>query len=282
MARDPHRSRLLRKLAEQLLAQVPKELLTSSRADLSTSLVRQWLTCDGHATLIFGQQQHYLRPALGPGDELRFDLQPVSLAPWLRHCMVDWELGEEEMRRAIRQLNLGQAAQIENRKGDLLRLWVDPQKRSKGIELLKSSQPTQASPGRDYIKLARHQIETLFGKRIAATDKEDLVAALVRQWASHNHHALILAPQAKFHIVLTPEPDGGTKITTKTLKTSLPRKLRDCGLSPEEVLHFIHLLNLGLTPEITDEQGRRCLVRTDPINADVIMNEIVRPPGPHS
>jgi hypothetical protein len=276
MARDRNRSRLLRQLAECLMAQVPEELLTSPRPDLSTSLVRQWLTYDSHATLLFGDEQHYFRPALGPGGELRYDFHPEPVGAWLRQCMRDWEFGADELGTAIRHLNLGQSAPIENRRGEFLRMWVNPQERSKGIERLGPHPPPGAPPERNYAKFARDQIEALFGEHIGKLEKEDLAAALVRQWALHDGHALILTPKAKFHIVVTPVPDG-TQMTVRTLTTGFPQKLLDCGLAPEEIPPLLHLLNLGLTPEVTDEHGRRCQLLTDPKNAEVRMREVAPP-----
>jgi hypothetical protein len=259
------------------MAQVPEEFLTSPRPDLSISLVRQWLTYDGHAALIFGNEQHYFRPAPGPGSELHFDLHRVPVGAWIRQSMSDWDFGAEELGKAIRQLNLGQSAQIENRRGEFLRLWINPKERTKGIEKLGPPSPAAVSVDRNFAKFAQGQIDTIF-EQIGDREKEDLTAALVRQWALHDGHALILTPRAKYHILLTLLPDG-TKVTTSVLTTSFPQKLLDCGLAPEDIPPFLHVLNLGLTPEITDEQGRRCQVLTDPKNANVYMKE-VPPPSP--
>lgn len=279
MARDHNRSRLLRQLAEHLMAQVPEALVTSTRADLSTSLVRQWLTYDNHATLIFGAEQHYFRPGAATGTVLPFDLERVAVDTWFRQCMEDWDFGEEELSRAIRHLNLGQCAQLENQRGQFLRLWVNPQTRSKGVEVL-GPHVTDRIPRQQLLqKIALREIESLFGARASAAAKEDLIAAVVRQWTLHDDHALILTHDAKYHLVLTPQPDGMTQATRKPLATSLPRKLLDCGLTPEEVAQFLHVLNLGLAPEITDEQGRRCRVVIDPRTAAVGMELVYPPPG---
>lgn len=275
MARDRNRSLLLRQLAESLIAQVPEELLTSPRPDLSTSLVRQWLTYDGHATLIIGNEQHYFHPAPGPGGELRFDFHRAPVDAWLRQCMREWDCDDDEWVRAIRQLNLGQSAQIETRRGEFLRLWIDPKDRSKGVERLGANPPAAAPGQRNFTAVAQRQIETIF-EQIGDLEKADLIAALLRQWALHDGHALILTPKAKFHIVVTLIPEG-IHVTTKTLKTSLPEKLLRCGLAPEDIPPFLHVLNLGLTPEVIDERGRRCRTLTDPKNAKVYMNEVPPP-----
>lgn len=275
MARDRNRSLWLRQLADTLMAQVPEAVLTSPRPDLSTSVVRQWLTYDGHATLIFGADQHYLRPAHGPGGEARFDCHLVPVDAWLRKCMSEWDCSNEVLVRAIRQLNLGQSAQVENRRGEYLRLWVNPKDRSKGIERLGPTPPAAAPGERNLAAVARHQIETLF-EHLGEREKEDLAAALVRQWALHDGHALLLTPKAKVHIVVTLVPQG-TEMTTRTLATSLPQKLLNCGLAPEDIPPLLHVLNLGLPLEVTDERGCRCQILTDPKNARVYMNEVPPP-----
>lgn len=122
MARDRDRSRKLRQLADKLMAQVPETLFSASAADLSTSLVRQWLTGDGHATLIFGPQQHYFRVRFDTNGEVRLDLHLAPIAPWFSAVARDWEIDEEELHKAVGQMNLGQSAQVENRRGEPLRL----------------------------------------------------------------------------------------------------------------------------------------------------------------
>src|SRR5207247_1480357 len=94
---------------------------------------------DGHAALIFGPEQHYFRPAAGSGGELRFDLHRVPVDAWFRQVMREWDFGDDELAKAIRQLNIGQSARIDNRRGEFLRLWINPRERTRGIERLDPS-----------------------------------------------------------------------------------------------------------------------------------------------
>jgi hypothetical protein len=277
MATDRNRSRLLRRLAEEIVAQIPDEVLTSARPDLATSLARQWLTYDGHATLIVGEEQHYYQPAIGPAGELRFNHHPVPIGTWFRGCMEDWEFGEEELGRAVRQLNIGQAAGIENRRGAFLRLWVNPRERSRGVEQLGPRNPNSTPAVRDYAKIARRQIDSIYPEQMDPRDKADLVASVARQVQLHDGHALILRPKSKFHIVLAPQPDGMLQVSCESKPTPLFGKLLRCGLTPDEAAHLLHLINLGMTPEVTDELGRRCRVVAEPKTGKVSFELVGQP-----
>lgn len=273
MARDPQRSRRLRQLADRLLAGVPDELLTSPRAELATSLVRQWQTYDDHATLVLGGEQHYFKAAVDSGDELQVGHFRVDAAVWFAQCARDHDLDEGQLREAVRQLNVGQSAEVRNRRGEPLRLWANPKDRQKGIEALN---PRAPAPGTapDYAKVARSAVESVAGATPGAGAKEELAASLVRQWAAADGHAVLLTPKAKLHIIAAPQPGGLVSVETRTLATSLPRKLRSCGLTDEGVARLLRLVNLGQAPVVTDEQGRRCQVRVDPRSAEVWLEVI--------
>src|SRR3954470_16682332 len=68
MARKNTHSRVLRQLAEDLVRRVALvlEVTEDQRDELVTSLVRQWTTYDGRATLFLGGQQFYLDIARTP------------------------------------------------------------------------------------------------------------------------------------------------------------------------------------------------------------------------
>jgi hypothetical protein len=55
-------SRLLRQLAEELVQTMAEEgeIHPSTQGDFATSLVRQWITYDGNATLFLSERQIYL------------------------------------------------------------------------------------------------------------------------------------------------------------------------------------------------------------------------------
>jgi hypothetical protein len=60
-------TRALRQLADDLLRSLlPEDVPDFPRQDFVTSLVRQWITYDGHATLFVGDDQVYARKGTGP------------------------------------------------------------------------------------------------------------------------------------------------------------------------------------------------------------------------
>lgn len=278
MARDRDRSRKLRQLADKLMAQVPETFFSASAADLSTSLVRQWLTGDGHATLIFGPQQHYFRVRFDTNGEVRLDLHLAPIAPWFSAVARDWEIDEEELHKAVGQMNLGQSAQVENRRGEPLRLSLNAKERRHSIEALgprhkPATRPAVNGPA----MIAREHIEHLFADRISPAAKKDLVASLLRQWGSNAGHAVLVAPTARFHIILTSRAEGGSQVTCKKIPSNLLKKLQACGCTHEKALELVDGLNRGQTPEIIDERGRRCRIFADPRTARVCMIEVPSP-----
>jgi hypothetical protein len=286
MAHDHSRSRILRDMAEQITAQMPDELLSSPRPDLATSLVRQWQTYDGHASLIYGppgqRYQHYFRPEFAAdGAPLRFGQLHSPIDDWFRGCTEDWDFGEEELPRAIRHLNLGQSALVDSRTGAFLRLSINPKDRTRRIERLGPAEgpPAADQLDRNLLRAARRLVDSIFRGPLDDLSRDDLAASLRRQLTTHDGHALFLTAAAKFHVTERRRPDGMREVAVRTLRTGLPEKLRACGLGPDDVEHFLHLLNLGLTPEVTDEHGRRCRAVTEPKTANVGL-ELLDPTGP--
>ena len=62
MPKRKFNSRALRRLAEELIQRIAQdqEIPEGEREDFATSLVRQWITYDGNATVFLGEQQVYL------------------------------------------------------------------------------------------------------------------------------------------------------------------------------------------------------------------------------
>jgi hypothetical protein len=279
MGRRLNRSQTLRYLANQFLAGLPDDGLTSPRADLSTSLVRQWLTNDDHATLFIGDEQHYLRPSIKSEDSAAIDGNRVGAGSWFRQIMRDWEVDEPTLREGIRQLNIGQSATVENRRGEFLRLWVRAKERSRGVEPLSKSLQRPAAARRDLAKIARDQVDDVFEGGLDPTIRGELVGSIVRQWTANDGHALILTPSAKVQFIVRPKADGGTDVIQKRLDSNLPQKLGSCGVPADDLPYFLHAINLGQAVEVTDESGRRVRVEVDPVNATVGMRLVLARPA---
>lgn len=130
-------SRALRQLAKELVQVLAEEgeVEEDQQADLATSLVRQWITYDGNATLFLGEQQVYIvlgKTPLGKPHPI-----PDAAPPgWLKRISGDWKIDPHDLPDIIEQLNRGQSAEVANGEDIPLQLWVNPRERSKGVEPL--------------------------------------------------------------------------------------------------------------------------------------------------
>jgi hypothetical protein len=276
MAREQSRSQVLRNLADAFLATVSDDDLTSSRAELATSLVRQWITNNSRAVLYLGEKAHFLRVEFdGSRAELYDNVKP-NASVWFRQDMRDWEIDEDVYREGIRQLNIGQSAIIENRRGEYLRLWVNPEGR--GIEALSKSlmMPPGAVPMRDFSKLARDRLEEILGSDVDAQTREELVASIVGQWARHGGRAIIVVSNAEFQFTVRPSTDGTELLVTES-PTDIPEMLRSIGVGVDELQHLFRAINLGHIVEFTDRQGQRSRIKADPVNGIVAIERDLPP-----
>ena len=118
----------LRKLAETELAKCFKGLDDALLNDLATSLVRQWLTYDGHAGLVTSTHQCWFR-LVPTGDSLDVVVSQAE-GHWGRTLSRDWHVGEEEIPGLLHQLNLCQSASWRTTDGRTIRLGIDPKERT--------------------------------------------------------------------------------------------------------------------------------------------------------
>jgi hypothetical protein len=137
------RSKQTRRIAENLVNQfLSSNHSESDSTDLTNSLVRQFQTYDGHAGLFtikssFWYQRYDASPdSVG---EVRVDMteSPGCIVDVFRR---DWSLESDLDERLINDLNLKQSAECVNCRGQRLRMWVDPRKRTVGIEEIKDDE----------------------------------------------------------------------------------------------------------------------------------------------
>ena len=118
----------LRKLAETELAKCFKGLDDGVMNDLATSLVRQWLTYEGHAGVVTSTHQCWFRlVSMEDSPEV-----VVSQAEWHwgRTLSRDWHVDDEEIPGLLHQLNLCQSVLYRTAVGLTIRLWVEPEERA--------------------------------------------------------------------------------------------------------------------------------------------------------
>jgi hypothetical protein len=121
------RQNALRNVAEAELDRRLGELDLRLREELATSLVRQWITCDGHAGLVTPSGHFWFRMIRTDGGvEVGFDAQPPRFVDSLR----EWKVPEDEIPDLLHQLNLRQRASCQSQEGNHLRLRMVPNERT--------------------------------------------------------------------------------------------------------------------------------------------------------
>jgi hypothetical protein len=118
----------LRKLAETELAMCFSGLDDALLNDLATSLVRQWLTNDGHAGLVTSTHQCWFR-LVTTGDSLEVVVSQAE-GGLGRILSRDWHVDDEEIPGLLHRLNLCQSVLYRTAVGPTIRLWVEPKVRA--------------------------------------------------------------------------------------------------------------------------------------------------------
>lgn len=265
MSKRKINSRALRQLAEELFERVAgdDEFPEGERADFVTSLVRQWITYDGHATLFLGNRQVYLVLSRTPLGKPVVVPEP-GLHGWTRQLTQDWKIDPDYLPDLLDQLNRGQSAEAVNGDGIPLRLWVNPQERGRGVEpLVKEDIPPGAA--RDYRKIAAGELVRHFGDELGPEETDELACSVASQWRRFDGHAsLFIDGRTVFHFKITEHGGGMCEVVTRQLPIDLDAVLSDCGLSPDVFPEVIARLNLGQPIEFRDRQGVRTRLWHDP------------------
>jgi hypothetical protein len=276
-------SRALRQLAEELLERVAggDDIPEGERADFATSLVRQWITYDGSATVFVGEQQVYLVLGQTPLGNPCVILEP-ALHGWVNRLREDWKISADDLPEVLDQLNRGQSAEVVNGDGVPLRLWVNPREKSQGVEPLVQG---EFRPGRkrDYCKIAATQLEQQFGDGLDPEEMDELAWSVAKQWQQHDGHAcLFLDGHRQLHFKLTEHGDGTCEVVASRLSVDLATALSALGLPPEALPELTTRINLGQEVEFRDGHGTLCVLWHDPKARRLCVREAgpARPPVP--
>lgn len=265
MPQSKFNSRVLRQLAENLLDSVAEdeEIPDDERNDCVTSLVRQWITYDGNATVFLGDQQIYLVLGKTPLGQPCIVPAP-ALGRWTKQLTQDWKIDPDDFPDIFEQLNRGQSAEVINSDGVPLRLWVNPKERSRGVEpLVKENVPPGAK--RDYRKIAANQLEQAFAESLDPQEIEALACSVAKQWQQYEGHAcLFIDGHQQFHFKLTEHGDGGCDVVTRQLRIDLEPVLASYGFTPDVLSEVIARINLGQEIEFRDRNGVRSRLWHDP------------------
>jgi hypothetical protein len=257
--------RELREIAEDIYDKIAAEagFPDSERADLVTSIVRQWVTCDGHATLLADERRQVFlvvkKTPLGTKD---------VAVEWRRAdwsgFIADWKIDPDEMPAIVHQLNRGQGAETITGDGRPLRVYVDPEKGTHGVEALDEDKRPRP-PQRNYHKLATDMVSKHLGHRVAARLKEDLVLSVVRQWRRFNGHACVFISECRqLTLVLTEQSDGGTHINATQGPSNVGNYLVSLGFQPRDLPDVLERINLGQKVKFVDRKGVPSTLTHDP------------------
>jgi len=121
----------LRNVAEAELDSRLGDLDSRLKQELATSLVRQWLTNDGHAGLVTQSNHYWFRMIRTDGGfEVGFDAQPPRFIDQLRGA----DVAEEQIPGLLHELSLCQSAQCQTQDGKSIRLRMIARERTLLIE----------------------------------------------------------------------------------------------------------------------------------------------------
>ena len=123
---NPIRQFPFREIAEKTLARYFGKLEADLRDELATSLVRQWVSNDGHAGIITPTHQFWLQ-VVPRSDGVEVRCRPVK-RNWGRVLSQKWDLSEDEIPGLFHQLNLCQSVLCRNADGRTIRMRVEPKK----------------------------------------------------------------------------------------------------------------------------------------------------------
>jgi hypothetical protein len=257
-------SRGLRRLAEEITRELAEvyEITESDQEDFTTSLVRQWITYGGNATLFLEEQQ--INFFLGQTPLGKPRVQPEPGRPgWVNQLTQDWKISSEQIPDILNLLNRGQSAEVTNAVGLPLRVWVNPKERSKGVESLVK-EPLPPGWKRDYHKIAADILKDQLGYEVDEVEMEALTCSVAKQWRENEGHACLFLEKDQLVFQFIEKGDGNCSVNARRQNATLEPLLCSLGFAPEIVPEVIARINLCQEIEFRDRQGVLSRLRHDP------------------
>lgn len=274
MPRKKFNSRFLRQFAEELVEQLAQEFDIHDREDITTSLVRQWITYDGHSTLFLRDQQLYFKLGNTPSGKPALAYEPNNPA-WIKWLKEDWKLSPDDLPDIFHQLNCGQSAEVVNGDGGALRLWVEPKEGRKGVERLGENPVPVVSKNDYYRRVAVHELEQHLGIDMDADEMDQLACSLAKQWQQYEGHAsLFIEGDEQFVFTLT-HTDGGCNVNATKKKVCIESLLSTFGFASDVLPDVISRINLGQEIGFQDKNGIACLLWHDPRERRICVKPIM-------
>ena len=224
-----------------------------TKRNLLPLLVRQWITYAGQATLFVSGQQINFVLGKTPLGKPRIDAELVQPG-WLERLQEDWKIAAEGLPDVLEQLNRGQSAEVVNSEGLPLRLWVNPQQKSRGVEPLVP-QPVASQPSRDHRKIAADLLRRELGMSVDAEEFAALTASVAQQWQKYQGHACLFVDEEQMILTLVELPEGNCRVETGYLSVTLDPVLRSLGIADDVIPTVIARLNLDQEFDFQDVNG---------------------------
>jgi len=264
MPKQKFDSRTLRGMAEDIVGQIVDDgFSVGERADLVTSLVRQWATYDGHAAMLLGENAFFLELGHTPLGRPSAHSEPGPKL-WLRQVAIEWNVDLDDLVDVRNQLNRGQSAEVVTSDGLPLRLSVNPSERKFSVEPLGPLPPPLAG-GRDYHKIAMNILVPRFAADLGPKETEALAASVARQWQRFDGHAcLLVGGREQIHFKLTEEAGGGCHVQESVYSVNVGGLLGPLGVAAADFPSVIARLNLGETVEYRTPDGVPSRLWQDP------------------
>jgi hypothetical protein len=124
----------LREIAQGRLSNLIGESVDEQQfEELVTSVVRQWVTYDKHAGLVFDNGNVWLNLLHKGGSHYDVGVNKTQGRPFLP-LLRSRDIEVEDTAEMLHRLNLSQSVELTNAAGERFKLWVNPRERQLGID----------------------------------------------------------------------------------------------------------------------------------------------------
>jgi hypothetical protein len=279
MSRRRKNNRVLREFAHQVFDQmvekgafIPEEV----RPDLATSIVRQWTTFDGHATLFINNWQFNLvlvqSDAADPA--ARCEAAPNKHAADLE---TTWMVDPSSFGQLFERLNVGQAADVVNRDGVALHISLNPKERRLTVETVERTPPVTTSLQEVELKIAQDLLLSRFGSSIDPKLREVLARSVAEQWFRFEGAASLFPnPRTEHHFRLTRQASG-CKVRASKFDVHLDAALGELGVHPLMIAEAIERFTFGISFEYVSAAGVPAKLWHDPRARRIVQEQRPRP-----
>jgi hypothetical protein len=127
----PAKSHVLRAIAASSLDKAIPRLASDAREELTTSIIRQWLTYDGHAG-VFTLPIHYWFHLEQEDGEVRVGTEVVPGS--LVKLLTPWRVLDDDLPEILWQLSVAQNATFVNADGLTVRVRADAKEHGFGVQ----------------------------------------------------------------------------------------------------------------------------------------------------